>query len=90
MSKAQDVIESREATHGDYLQQATLAQNIKGLLHSAPGWHLLDADQQEALDMIAVKMSRSLHGNGQEPDHWLDMAGYATLVHNRLTKGKSL
>jgi hypothetical protein len=87
---AQAVIENREATHGDYRAQSNLSQSLKALLRDAKAWEGLPVDQAETLDMICVKMSRILHGNNNEPDHWLDIAGYATLSHNTLTKGTHL
>ena len=89
-SSGQSVIEDREAVHGDYSHQAGLAQLLKTNLRSQGNWQSLNLPQRESLDMIAVKMSRILTGNPNEPDHWLDISGYATLVHNLLTKGTHL
>lgn len=86
----QDTIESREATHGDYFAQANLAQSLKEMIHDAKKFKDLPVDQAETLDMICVKISRILHGNNNEPDHWLDLAGYATLCYNRLKTGDHL
>lgn len=86
----QAVIESREASHGDYTVQASYAQHFKGLLRGHPKWAKLTITQKESLDMIVVKMSRILEGNPNEPDHWTDIAGYATLITNLLTKGTHL
>lgn len=84
----QIVIETRESSHGDYSKQAACARAIKDIIdHDAEG---LTPAQRESLDMIAVKISRILNGNPNEPDHWLDISGYATLVHNLLTKGTHL
>lgn len=85
----QVVIESREETHGDYTKQAILAQALKAQIRSN-GYEKLSMAQRESLDMIAVKISRILNGNPNEPDHWTDIAGYATLIANMLTKGTHL
>lgn len=96
MDDAQKIIENRENTHGNYDTQAIRARQIKDTISSADrerqatGMSRLTAAQHEALDMIAVKISRIICGNPNEPDHWLDIAGYATLVHNMLTTGKHL
>ena len=45
-------------------------------------------DQLMSLDMIAVKISRIVNGNPSHRDSWLDIAGYAMLVADRL-QGKS-
>ena len=48
----------------------------------------LDDDQIEALDMIASKIARVVNGNPNHIDSWIDIAGYATLVADRL-QGKT-
>jgi len=42
------------------------------------------ADQREALDMICHKIARIVNGNPDYADSWTDIAGYATLVAERL------
>jgi hypothetical protein len=69
----------RGKTHGDWFQQSMLQNLVKADMHGAPRWHLLSASQKEALDMIAVKLSRIVCGNPSEPDHWDDIMGYALL-----------
>lgn len=44
----------------------------------------LDPDQREALEMIAHKIARILNGDPNYADSWHDVAGYATLVADRL------
>jgi len=39
----------------------------------------------EALHMIAAKVSRLVNGKINDADGWLDIAGYAMLVHNHLS-----
>jgi hypothetical protein len=43
----------------------------------------------EALDMIAVKISRILTGDPNYSDNWHDIQGFAKLVENRLLTGSS-
>jgi hypothetical protein len=69
----------RGKTHGDWFEQSLLQNLIKRDMHDAPRWHLLSASQKEALDMIAVKLSRIVSGNPAEADHWDDIMGYALL-----------
>ena len=40
--------------------------------------------QAEAMDMIIHKIGRIINGNPDVVDHWLDIAGYAQLVADRL------
>jgi hypothetical protein len=83
----QQTLNDRGKTHGDFYEQARVAQELKRLVkNSAVG---MKAHQWEALDAICMKISRILHGNPNEPDHWRDIAGYATLVENILVHGKS-
>lgn len=90
MSTAQEVIESRESTHGDYTAQANFSAYMKEEARKMPKWQNLHGPQAESIDMIIVKISRILTGDPNEPDHWQDIAGYATLVSNLLTKGTHL
>jgi len=73
----------REMTHGNYPDTARMSQFLKHYLREQPGWEKLSAGQQESLDMIVVKIARILSGDPNEKDHWLDIAGYASLVSGR-------
>lgn len=75
-----ELLKTRGATHGDYHQQAELAGALRALFATAERWRLLTRVEQDAVLMIAVKLSRALTGNPHEPDHWQDIAGYARLV----------
>lgn len=44
----------------------------------------LDDDMVEALEMIAHKVGRILNGDPAYSDSWVDIAGYAKLVADRL------
>ncbi len=50
----------------------------------------LDSDQQEALDMICHKIGRIVNGDHNYADSWIDIAGYAKLVADRLETGKEV
>lgn len=69
----------REKTHGNYHIQGAWAQNVKDMIRQTAKWHSLTGAQQESLDLIITKMSRILHGNPMEKDHWSDISGYAKL-----------
>ncbi len=71
------IIAERDKTHGDYRVQAKLAQDLKTRIRQEGG--KLSPQQQEALEMICVKISRIVCGNPNEPDHYDDIAGYALL-----------
>ena len=86
-----DLLNERAKTHGDFLHHAFITQTLKDVLHN-PNiyghnfWAELDVCQQESLDMIAHKIGRILAGDPHFRDHWIDIAGYATLVANRCPK----
>jgi len=84
----QETLNERGKTHGDFSAQAGMSQNLKMLMRSSK-FNDLTFAQREALDAITMKISRIIHGNPNEPDHWRDIAGYATLVENILVHGKS-
>lgn len=69
----------RETTHGDFITQGTLANTLKELVRNQPTYKNLQPHQREALDIGLTKVARIVCGNAQEKDHWLDLAGYATL-----------
>lgn len=80
-----NTIRERESTHGDFKGTAYTAQRLKNELRSKNiEWDHIHYDQLEALDMICTKIARILHGDHCEPDHWHDIAGYATLVEKSL------
>lgn len=73
----------RGATHGAFGDNARVSQAVKHILNTN-GKNNLPYDMQEALDMICLKISRIVTGKSAVKDHWLDIAGYATLVANTL------
>lgn len=74
----------RGSRYGPFPGHAAVTQSIKDKLRSFPGWHALEVDQREALDMIAHKIGRIINGDPNYDDSWIDIAGYATLVVKRL------
>ena len=80
----EETLAERQKTHGEFTTQAVISQHLKQTIHYYEGHRELDPDQLEALEMIAHKIARILNGNPNIRDHWHDIAGYATLVANRL------
>lgn len=78
------ILSERQVTHGSYLGKAILIQDIKNVMREHGSWKSMDADMQESLDMIVTKMARILIGDPYHHDSWIDIAGYAMLVANRL------
>ena len=78
------VLEERGRDYGDYARKAQFIQGVKYLMRSSPNWETMDADMRESMEMIAHKMGRTLYGNPTHKDNFLDIAGYAKLVADRL------
>jgi hypothetical protein len=79
-----DTLDQRRQEYGKFETLSVIAQGMKFYLRCCDKWQELTADQQEALDMIASKISRILNGNPNNVDSWHDIAGYATLIADRL------
>jgi hypothetical protein len=84
------ILNQRATTYGAFKYVAEIAQEIKDIVRVADTNRdeLLAFDQREALDMIASKIGRILGGDSNYVDSWIDIAGYATLVADRL-QGKT-
>jgi Domain of unknown function (DUF6378) len=88
----QATLSERGEKYGSFKMQAIISQRIKNEIknntHSGviikTNWIFLSADQKEALEMIAHKIARILNGDPNYIDSWIDIAGYAQLVANRL------
>jgi len=77
-------LNERATKYGKFIDQSKISQNLKYTMHSTNKWHILESDQQEALDMIANKIGRILNGDADYHDSWHDIVGYAKLVADRL------
>lgn len=83
----EDTLTQRGATHGDFGDNAEMAQTLKRVMQEAAcNWDLLSPVHREALDLIATKISRILSGGQNNVDNWHDIAGYATLVEKRIPR----
>jgi|GEM_PF-464787 len=79
-------IDERALDYGKFKDSAALMQSIKRLLADHAHRHdkTFADDQWEALEMIVHKMARIVNGNPDKVDHWVDIAGYAKLIADRL------
>ena len=82
MTEIEGVLEQRGKTHGDFTEVAYFAQRLRSLFRESR--YSLSDPHAESLDMIAGKIARVLAGNPHEPDHWLDIEGYARLARERV------
>ena len=94
--KMSEVLAERGERYGKFSSHAEITQKLK--LAMFEGVHMdpkttervksrvakMHHDQRECLEMIAHKIGRILNGDPNYGDSWRDIAGYATLVADRL------
>ena len=80
------ILDSRAKDYGKFIEGAEIMQMLKRLVHNyiEDRGTPLAFDQREAIDMIIHKLGRIINGNPDKVDHWVDIAGYSTLVADRL------
>ena len=81
------VLQERGSRYGEFINNANVSQDLKCIMEQSTNWNNMDNDMREALHMIAHKISRILEGDYSYDDSWVDIAGYSTLVAERLQKG---
>lgn len=85
MKDVRTTLTQRSQVYGNFADQARVEQNIKRAFAASPNWSKLPDDTKSALEMIATKISRVLKGDPEHVDNFVDLAGYATLVADRMT-----
>ena len=83
-SGVKSIIHERQQTHGSFVDVAAVAVGLRQIIRDRRPDLL--ADQEEALTLICTKIARIVNGDPNNVDHWLDVAGYAQLVADRLTE----
>lgn len=80
------VLAQRGTRYGAFIGHSEICQDLKATikLHLDNRQKTLHWDQQEALDMICHKIARIINGDADYADSWVDIAGYAKLVADRL------
>jgi hypothetical protein len=81
-----ETLDDRAKDYGKFIEGAEIMQMLKRIVHNyieARGTKLA-FDQREAIDMIIHKLGRIINGNPDKVDTWVDIAGYAKLVADRL------
>ena len=71
---------TRQSTHGSFEHNARISQQFKAIMQRPFNHYVMSDVHREALDMIALKLSRILSGQADFRDHWDDLAGYAKLA----------
>jgi hypothetical protein len=84
-----ETLKDRGGKYGPFTGHAEVTQALKAVLvdellkRKKP----LANDQMEALEMIFHKIGRIVNGDPNYADSWVDIAGYAKLVADRLEAG---
>jgi hypothetical protein len=81
-----ETLDNRAKDYGKFIQGAEIMQMLKRMVHNYIELRgtKLAFDQREAIDMIIHKLGRIINGNPDKVDTWVDIAGYAKLVADRL------
>lgn len=82
------LLKERGKEYGEFSSHACITMCLKEAIRDHVYNHgiKLAPDQWEALDMICHKIGRLVNGNPNNLDGWQDIAGYATLVADRLVE----
>lgn len=80
------VLGERGKTHGDWEEQSRLEQKLKEVIRASDNWQDLTSQQKSSLEAVAMKISRILTGEPNNPEHWLDCEGYFRITRERLPK----
>lgn len=86
MNDINKTLAARGHRYGEFEDCAIIAQMLKSAMRdtSVYRWKQLSPDMREALEMIQHKIARIINGDENFIEGWHDIAGYATLVENRL------
>jgi hypothetical protein len=86
LTNVSDILDQRGQRYGKFTGHAEVTQMLKVVIQTALSKRnkTLAPDQQEALDMICHKIGRIVNGDPDYADSWIDIAGYAQLVADRL------
>lgn len=80
------ILAERGNRYGRFDAHALVTQRLKQALTSGANWGYLEPDAKEALEMIVHKIGRILSGDPDYDDSWLDLAGYAQLIVDRIRR----
>lgn len=96
MSDLKKVLDERGANYGDFTHQAGLSQGLKQMCFNhldqvnPAGARKFTPYMAEGLEMILHKVARIVNGEPFHLDSWRDIAGYATIVADRVEAAVSV
>lgn len=79
-----DTLTERGKRYGVFTAHAAITQELKSVIRSRMNGKIIAPDQVEDLEMICHKIGRIVNGDPDYADSWVDIAGYAKLVADRL------
>lgn len=88
MENISKTLDERQKTHGDFYDVAETAETIIQAIEIGASYERMSNAHRFALKNIAGKIARIADGNPLEPDHWNDIAGYATLAEKECSKNR--
>ena len=90
-NEVDSILDERGKRYGSFTGHATVSQEIQEVIRegfknseNVSSIYDIDDDMAEALFMIAHKIGRIVNGDPWYADSWIDIAGYAKLVADRL------
>lgn len=86
MNDLKIILKERGKRYGGFERHAEISQELKRLINVYSNPSLFKPYQKEAMCMIMHKIARILNGDPSYADSWQDIAGYAQLVVDELTK----
>ena len=86
MNDINQILTERGDRYGSFAGHAALTQQLKGVIRQAliERGKVLADDQTEALEMICHNIARIVNGDHDYEDSWRAIAGYSTLIADRL------
>jgi len=80
------ILNERGSRYGNFFDHARITYQLKEAAHNFAKvkGKTFAPDQAEAIDMIFHKLGRIINGDPDYADSWIDIAGYAKLVADRL------
>lgn len=73
------ILDIRGARYGNFVEQGTLAQQLKDRCRAEPEFFHIAYHKREAIDQILLRISRIIKGDPNYPDSWVDIEGSARL-----------
>lgn len=88
MTDIANTLQERGSRYGEFAGHASVTYSLKRVIQGAldSRGKELDDDMLEALDMVCHKIGRIINGDPTYADSWIDIAGYAKLVADRLER----